>query len=202
MRYIGPTIERRKLQTTAVLLTVAVCCVPLARADEDLAVSSFRVQLPAKSQPFPEPLAAGEQPGFKIRGTKGWAWTPEQYLEEIPWLVKFKMNFLMNCYTSLFSSTNPRKNEWWQPLPENEKAAYAKVIRACQANGITFCFCMNPQLDSARPLNPVNSRDLDLLFQHYAWAQSLGVKWFSICVDDVKWTQAPDVVAGPGRQNG
>ena len=36
-------------------------------------------------------------------------------------------------------------------------------------------------------------RNVGLLFQHYAWAQSLGVKWFSICVDDVKWTQTPSV---------
>jgi hyaluronoglucosaminidase len=151
--------------------------------------------LPAKSQPFPEPLAAGEQPGFKYRGTKGWAWTPKQYLDEIPWLAKFKMNFLMNCYTSLFTSTNPRKNEWWLPLPGDEKVAYAEVIRACHTNGITFCFCMNPQLASHRPLNPTNSTDLDVLFQHYAWAQSLGVKWFSICVDDVQRRESPDVVA-------
>lgn len=184
-----------KLNLLISVCLTAIVCGPLAGAHEDTATLSLQVRLPAKSQPFPESLAAGEQPGFKFRGTKGWAWTPEQYLDEIPWLVKFKMNFLMNCYTSLFTSTRPRKNEWWLPLPNNEKAAYAKVIRACQANGITFCFCMNPQLDSVRPLNLANSADLDLLFQHYAWAQSLGVKWFSICVDDVKWTQAPDIVA-------
>jgi hypothetical protein len=46
---------------------------------------------------------------------------------------------------------------------------------------------MNPQLGSRRPLNPTNSEDLDQLFQHYAWAQSQGVQWFSICVDDVGW---------------
>jgi hypothetical protein len=33
------------------------------------------------------------------------------------------------------------------------------------------------------------------LYRHYAWAQSLGVKWFSICVDDVIWTQLPAEVA-------
>lgn len=188
---------KMNLWITAGCLVAGMGCAPLVEAHEDsnTATSSLRVQIPAKAQPFPEPLAAGEQPGFKFRGTKGWAWTPEQYLEEIPWLVKFKMNFLMNCYVSLFASTQPWKNEWWEPLSDSKKAAFAKVICACQTNGITFCFCMNPQLASLRPLNPTNSADLDLLFQHYAWAQSLGVKWFSICVDDVKWTQSPGIVA-------
>jgi hyaluronoglucosaminidase len=157
--------------------------------------------VPAKARPFPEPLAAGQQPGFKFRGTKGYAWTPEQYLEEIPWLTKFKMNFLMNCYVSLFASSHPWENEWWEPLPDAKKAAYAKVIRACRDNGIIFCFSMNPQLASERPLNPNHAEDLDQLFQHYAWAQSQGVKWFSICVDDVNWGgRGPSEVAAEGAK--
>jgi beta-N-acetylglucosaminidase len=160
-----------------------------------VATSSLKIQLPSAPSPFPEPLPAGRQPGFKFRGTKGWAWTPEQYLQEIPWLAKFKMNFLMNCYLSLYTSTHPRINEWWKPLPEDKRRAFAGVIRACQTNGIIFCFCMNPQLGSERPLNPTNAEDLDQLSHHYLWAQSLGVKWFSICLDDVKWTQTPSVAA-------
>lgn len=76
-----------------------------------------------------------------------------------------------------------------------KKQAFAEVIRACQTNGIIFCFCMNPQLGSERPLNPTNTADLEQLSRHYLWAQGLGVKWFSICVDDVKWTQTPSVSA-------
>jgi len=171
------------------------CHAQPANGPQDIATSSLQVRLPARAQPFFEPLVASQQPGFKFRGIKGWAWTPEQYLEEIPWLAKFKMNFLMNCYLSLFTSTPSRNNEWWKPLPEAKKAAYAKVIRSCQAEGISFCFCMNPQLASQRPLNPTNTEDIDLLFRQYAWAQSQGVKWFSICVDDVEWTQAPSVIA-------
>jgi hypothetical protein len=45
---------------------------------------SFTVRLPAAARPFPEPLPDGRTlPGFRLRGTKGWAWTPEQYLAEI-----------------------------------------------------------------------------------------------------------------------
>lgn len=160
-----------------------------------VATSSLKIQLPSAPMPFPEPLSSGRQPGFKFRGTKGWSWTPEQYLQEIPWLAKFKMNFLMDCYLSLFTSTHPRINEWWKPLPESEKRTFAGVIQSCQTNGIIFCFCMNPQLASSRPLNPTNSGDLEQLSRHYLWAQSLGVKWFSICVDDVQWTQTPSVSA-------
>ena len=161
-----------------------------------VATSSLSIRLPSEPLPFPEPLSSShQQPGFKFRGTKGWGWTPEQYLQEIPWLAKFKMNFLMNCYLSLFTSNHPRKNEWWRPLTEDQKRAFAGIIRACQTNGIIFCFCMNPQLASERPLNPTNTEDLEQLTRHYLWAQSLGVKWFSICVDDVGWTQTPSVVA-------
>src|SRR5215469_14190677 len=92
-------------------------------AETELATSSLRIQLPSAPLPFPEPLSTNQHPGFKFRGTKGWAWTPEQYLQEIPWLAKFKMNFLMNCYLSLFTSNHPRINEWWKPLPENTKSA-------------------------------------------------------------------------------
>ena len=181
------------------LMIVASFCLVLVNAGcKTLPAESspFQIQTPAKALPFPEPLAAEQEPGFKFRGTKGYAWTPEQYLEEIPWLAKFKMNFLMNCYVSMFTSSHPWKNEWWKPLPDAKKAAYEKVIRACQTNGIIFCFCMNPQLASKRPLNPTHSEDIDQLFQHYAWAQNQGVKWFSVCVDDVNWGGKGPVEAG------
>ncbi len=100
------------------------------------------------------------------------------------------MNFLMNCYLSLFSSPPPNawKNEWWLPLPERTKSDYARVIEACRGAGINFCFALNPQLSSSRPLVETNLTDIDGLYQHYAWAQSQGVRWFSICLDDVSWT--------------
>jgi hypothetical protein len=186
------------MKTTWAIMTaslmVTAYAAPLDREKVDTAISSLRIEWPATARPFPEPLPAGAQPGFKFRGTKGWAWTPRQYMEEIPWLAKFKMNFLMNCYLSLFASTQPWNNEWWMPLPAETKAAYAEVIHACETNGITFCFCMNPQLASKRPLNPDRAGELDLLFQHYAWAQLEGVKWFSLCVDDAGWGKK-----GPGE---
>ena len=172
------------------------CRAPAPRGDAVTATSSLRVEAPAKARPFPEPLAPGEQPGFKLRGIKGWAWTPQQYLDEIPWLTKFKMNFMMNCYSSLFTTTHPWNNEWWKLLPDETKTAFADVIHASQTNGINFCFCMNPQLASKRPLDPTSTVDLEQLFQHYAWAQSLGVKWFSICVDDVGWGKKGPVEVG------
>jgi len=64
--------------------------------------TNFYVRLPAEKREFPEPLLAGTEPGFAIRGTKGWAWTPEQYLAEIPFIARVKLNFLMNCYISMF----------------------------------------------------------------------------------------------------
>ena len=64
------------------------------------------------------------------------------------------MNFLMNCYTSLFTSVDPFVNRWWEPLPEAKKKGFEAVVRACQANGIQFCFAVHPVLFSERPLVP------------------------------------------------
>ncbi len=152
--------------------------------------SYYQVTVPSDQRAFPEPLPAGRtQPGFAFRGTKGWNWNPGQYLAEAPFLAAVKMNFMMNCYLSLFSSRPPNGwgNQWWNPLPEATKSDYAQVIQACQTQGVSFCFAMNPQLYSSRPLVETNLSDIDALYQHYAWAQSQGVQWFSICLDDVSW---------------
>jgi hypothetical protein len=143
----------------------------------------FFVTLPEQIRPMPEPLPKGQsEPGFKILGIKGWFWKPEQYLTEIPTLAKYKMNFLMNCYGSMYTNG---KNQWWLPIPEPKKRGYEKVIRACQQHGIQFCFSFHPQLHSPRPLDPTSDEDFEKYWQHFAWAQGLGVKWFNIPLDDV-----------------
>jgi hypothetical protein len=171
---------------------VAACTIAPAqyvlRADVH---KDFWVKLPAEERPFPEPLPPGKAPGFKYRGTKGWAWTPEQYLAEIPWLAKFKMNFLMNCYLSMFDLENQQNwganeaNRWWEDLPDTKKKAYEQVVRECQKHGLLFCFSMNPNLASKRMVNDNSPESVDLLWKHYAWMQGLGVKWFNISLDDI-----------------
>jgi len=145
----------------------------------------FMVKLPDEIRPLPEPLPAGAQPGFRIRGTKGWNWTPEQYLAEIPVLARYKMNFLMNCYLSMFVQKPRLENRWWEPLPEETKAAYTRVVRSCQDHGIDFCFAIHPQLFSPKPMDPTSDEDFEKLWPNFAWAQSIGVKWFSLPIDDV-----------------
>ena len=159
-------------------------------ANSSVQPPSLAVHLPAKAGPLPEPLGLDHpRPGFRFRGIKGWDWTPKQYLREIPYLAKFKMNFLMNCYLSMFTSKpgQPWKNEWWKPMSNARKRAYAKVIRTCRQYGITFCFAFHPQLGSPRPLDPDSQNDIDQFYRHYAWAQSQGVHWFSVSMDDVNW---------------
>ncbi len=152
--------------------------------------TNLHVKLPAEKREFPEPLPAGTQPGFAIRGTKGWAWTPEQYLAEIPFLAKVKLNFLMNCYISMFDIEHHAKwydgdaNRWWEDLPAGKKRAYEQVVRSAQAHGLQFCFSMNPNLFSKRLVNDDSPDSVDLLFKHFAWMQGLGVKWFNLALDD------------------
>ncbi|HOT17967.1 MAG TPA: beta-N-acetylglucosaminidase domain-containing protein [Bacteroidales bacterium] len=158
--------------------------------------ASFRVTLPDTIIQLPYHIEKGISPGFKIRGIKGYAWTPEQYLAEIPTLVAGKANFLMNCYLSMFSTREKPhykygtfldsiENRWWSPLPSEIKAEWIRVINACAENNINFCFSMNPQLFSDRPLQTDSDDDFELLLKHYEWAQQNGVRWFSLCLDDL-----------------
>jgi len=131
--------------------------------------TNFHLTLPNEKREFPEPLPAGAQPGFKIRGTKGWAWTPEQYLAEIPFIAKCKMNFLMNCYISMFDIEHHEKwcdgdaNRWWEELPAAKKKAYEKVVRSAQEHGLQFCFSMNPNLFSKRLVNDNSAESAELV---------------------------------------
>jgi len=150
----------------------------------------FTIELPAEKRPFPEPLPEGKEPGFRLRGIKGWAWTPEQYLAEIPILAKCKMNFLMNCYLSLFdvlpgNGNPPGGNRWWVPLQGAKREGFEEIVRACKRYGIQFCFAMHPMYKSPRPLKYDSEKDLNDLWDQYAWMQGLGVRWFSICLDDI-----------------
>ncbi len=159
----------------------------------------LHVQLPDQARPFPEPLGQGHSmPGFEFRGTKGWNWTPEQYLAEIPFLARWKMNFLMNCYLSMFTSKpgEPFHNEWWKPMTPARQAAYAQVFQACRDYGIIFCFAVHPQLGSSRPVDFASEKDLDDFYQHYAWAQRQGVRWFSVSLDDVSWDRGGPAAGG------
>ena len=152
----------------------------------------FGVTLPDEVRPLPEPLPAGRTgPSFKFRGTKGWMWTPKQYLAEIPTLARVKMNFLMNCYGSMcdiehYKWGHPECNRWWEPLPAAKKQAYEKVVRTCREHNIHFCFSMNPNLGAKRFVTSKDPKSIDALWQHYAWMQGLGVKWFSVCLDDIR----------------
>ena len=159
----------------------------------------FFVELPEKIRPLPEPLPEGKtEPGFKLRGSKGWLWRPEQYLEEIPTMAKYKLNFLMNCYGSMWyrNESGGYTNPWWQPMPQERKQAYAKIIRSCKEHGIIYCFAYHPQLASSRPLDPTSDADIDQFYQHFDWAQSQGARWFSVSLDDVSWGAKGPAVGG------
>ena len=158
-----------------------------------------RVRLPASASALPEPSRASRQtPAFKFRGIKGWSWTMEQYMEEVPVLASLRMNFLMNCYRSMSTSGpgEPVCNEWWKPMSAARKEALAGIIRSCGERDIAFCFDLHPQLDSPRPLDFRRAHDLEMFYQHYAWAQGQGVRWFSICLNDTSWGTADPAAGG------
>jgi len=165
-------------------------CSPLAYRELHRVKLPAKVDLPGSNQPATN--------GFQFRGMKGWSWTPEQYLEEIPVLAGMKMNFLMNCYRSMSVSRpgEPWINEWWRPLTPERKKKFSKIINSCEQHGISFCFAMHPQLASPRPLEHGSAEDFEAFFQHYAWAQSEGVKWFAVCLDDTSWGKDGPILCG------
>lgn len=153
----------------------------------------FEVQLSRHLEPLPFGSSDSHaRPSFSFRGTKGWAWSPEQYLSEIPIMAKYRMNFLMNCYSSFWElgphgawvSKRPM-NFWYRPLSAEQKRKFGEVIRSCQQHNIVFCLSINPNLRSDRPFDYSKPEDLEALWQHYVWAQSLGVRWFNISLDDI-----------------
>jgi hypothetical protein len=174
---------------------VAVCAIAKdGYAIPGDAAKDFKIKLPRKMRPFPEPLKPGQKPGFPLRGIKSWMWTPEQCLSEIPILAKYKMNFFMNCYTTMsdikqfrgnYTWGDPEANRWWEDLSASRKQAFEDIVRECQKYGVDFCFSMNPNLGSKRPLDYKSAKDIDDLWKHYKWMQGLGVKWFNISLDDI-----------------
>lgn len=143
--------------------------------------------------------------GFELRGTKGYDWTPEQCLEEIPVLKEFGMNFFAPCYLSFFEKHDrdissmkelSGLNKWWLPFTEEEKHAWRAVVKECRRDGIYFCFGMNPMLYSPRPLSVGSEEDYAVLLDKYLWFQSLGVKWFYLALDDLELEGQAEIAAG------
>jgi len=168
-------------------------CSPLAYREQR------QVVLPVKARTVAESLPAGQPaPGFKFRGLKGWFWTLEQFLAEIPNLAGLKLNFLMDCDGSIGSATSdqPLCDEWWLPLGDARRSAYRQVIQACQEEDLTFCFGLHPRRDSQRLLAGSPGSDLDAFCKHYLWAKQQGVKWFSIILDGASWGAAGPSVGG------
>jgi hypothetical protein len=185
-------MDGRQIQTAILVLVTALLAGPPSsartreRPAQNVSPCRLEVVLPKAPGKFPEPLAKGvKEPGFKLRGTKGWGWTAEQYLAEIPFLARFQMNFLMNCYLSMFSDPEKLVNRWWEPVPDSKKRTYEKVVARCRERGITFCFAIHPQLFSERPLRYDSEEDFESLWRHFAWMQGLGVGWFSLSYDDI-----------------
>ncbi|QRX62684.1 beta-N-acetylglucosaminidase domain-containing protein [Dysgonomonadaceae bacterium zrk40] len=124
---------------------------------------------------------------FTIRGTKGFFWSPEQYISEIPTLKSYGMNFLATCYGSFFRDYKFEigTNDWWVPFNPEQEKEWKEVIEESKKHNINFCFGMNPMLYSARPLDTENEEDFETLLSRYKWFQDQGVNWFYLALDDL-----------------
>ena len=101
------------------------------------------------------------------------------------------MNFLMNCYGSMcdiehYKWGDPKCNRWWEPLPPEKKKAYEEIVRELPEarHPVLLQHEPEPLLQALRQRRQ-SPESVDLLWQHYAWMQGLGVKWFNISLDDI-----------------
>ena len=140
--------------------------------------------------PATGPGAARLRRVFGLRGIKGWAWRPEQYLETIPHLRPLGFTFLANCYASMTDIEHVRwgvqgGNRWWEPLPHDKRRAYETVVRETHAQGLEFWFSMNPNLFADRIARSSDPEAIEALWRHYQWMQGLGVRTFCVALDDI-----------------
>lgn len=193
LKAIGAAVAAQTVSKAGLAFARGAGSVSLPESQASTASRPFHVELPAHIEPLPfGSRRRGSHPAFAIRGMKGWAWSTEQYLAEIPIMAQYCMNFLMNDYSSLWElgphgvwDWNHPMNFWYRPLSAEKKAGLEKVIQLCQKNEIMFCFSVNPNLHSDRPFDYESAADMETLWQYYAWAQNLGVKWFNIALDDI-----------------
>jgi len=134
-----------------------------------------------------EPSGTGDDASsrFRIRGMKGMLWAPETYIEEIPFLARYRFNLLMHCYTSMWDLETDGANRWFREIPEEKMDTMRRVVEKCAENGIAFCFSINPALNSPRPFRTRNGGDFEILWDRFQAFQDLGVRWFSVAFDDI-----------------
>lgn len=171
-----------RFKTDRFLLWLLLACCPLRAVSQTPAPDGKAATRPHAADSAPSTVC-----GFELRGTKGFFWTPAQYLEEIPVLKSYGMNFLVTCYGSFFRGYAFEKgcNEWWAEMDDGLKRAWRQVVRACRRNGINFCFGTNPMLYSSRPLDTASEEDFERLLALYRWFQDQGVGWFYLALDDL-----------------
>ena len=163
----------------------------------------LRVSVPNSPLPFPEPLPRGRaEPRFKIRGTKGWAWTFDQYLGRDPYPRPGPDELPHGLlYQRLHQARSVR-----QPLvgavADETKRGLAAVAKACRENGIDFCFAFHPALFTQRPLRLDSDEDFEAMAAHFTYVQGLGVRWFSLLYDDIDVKGKAAAVLGAKRHAG
>lgn len=147
----------------------------------------FDVDLSVKKDKDLFPKRQVEGKSFNIRGTKGYFWTPEQYISEIPTLKTFGMNFIATCYGTFYRDYKFEKgfNDWWVPFDLKQEEEWKDVIRTSVDYDVMFCFGMNPMLYSSQPLDTESEEDYRKLLARYRWFQDQGVKWFYLALDDL-----------------
>lgn len=126
---------------------------------------------------------------FQIRGVKGLWWDGIQnYREMVRWLPSHGFNFLMFCYSSFPGSGA----KWREPYSEKELAGMREVAKYGKAHGINVCLSVNPAIWSQPPLVYGREEEVQRLVAKYLSVHAAGVRWFSLCLDDIAQELTPE----------
>lgn len=147
-----------------------------------LAAESFAGELSPTAGPVAVELTGpAPAPPFRLRGVvEGFyndPWPHTQRLKVISFLPSARMNYYLYA-----PKHDPYHRQLWrEPYPPAEMDNFRELISAARAHGVTFNFGISPGLD----FNHQDPADLERLKQKLADMAGLGVRAFTLCLDDI-----------------
>ena len=116
-----------------------------------------------------------------IEGFYGSPWTTDERLD----LLAFSGRFKLNTYIYAPKDDPYHRDQWREPYPPDRLAALRTLAEAAAANHVRFTFAVSPGVSICYS----DPADLDALTAKLEAVYALGVRSFSIALDDIDHTR-------------
>jgi hyaluronoglucosaminidase len=143
-----------------------------------------------------------DHPAMGLRGTVegfyGSPWTTEERLDQLTFHGRYKLN----TYIYAPKDDPYHRDRWREPYPAGELDGVRRLVEAAAANHVRFTFAVSPGVSICYS----DPADVDALVAKLEAMRSLGVRAFSIALDDIdigRWncTGDGDTYGAPGGAN-